>query len=87
MNFMDNLEINDRNHEFGKKSDPAEQILAHRVSHHLMKYLEYMREQPGYTELSEIQANLTRWADPKHVLGASYTFSIAHKTPDEKEKT
>jgi hypothetical protein len=75
------IETVDRNHEFGKKSDPREQDLAHEVSHSLIAYLEYMRGQPGYADLTDIQANLTRWKDAKHVPGSSYTFSIVHKTP------
>lgn len=79
--MSDATEIVDRNHEFGKKSDPQEQALAHEVSKSLMAYLEYMRGQSGCADLADIQANLTRWKDAKHVPGSSYTFSIVHKTP------
>jgi len=77
------IEKVDRNHEFGKKSDPREQLLAHRVSDGLIEYLNYMRSQPGYADLNDIQANLQRWAKPKAGVSISYTFSIVHKTPDE----
>jgi hypothetical protein len=77
------VEINDRNHEFGKESDPVEQEIAHEVAGRLMAYLAYLQAKPGYKGLVEIQANLKQWPDPKYSPGVSYTFSIVHKTPDE----
>jgi hypothetical protein len=78
--MSENIEIDDRNHEFGKKSDPVEQELAHAISHRVIAYLDYMRSHPGYA--SEIQVNIKRWQDPKYSNGASYTFSIVHKSPE-----